>query len=133
MLALILSYFLVAYLLVPTAFFRFRPRTILKKFQRSRVEELTFAVEVSLIPVTLSFILAYIVRIAGCHRFAEWADYREIFAASYSEDFFRHAQAQFWSSLGAIADDQLYYVTLACILAYLEGRLFTRLIQNFSK
>jgi hypothetical protein len=132
-LALIISYVLVTYLFIPSALFRFRPRTILKKFQRTRVEELTFAVEVSVIPWTLTFLLAYVANCFGYLVKAEWADYREILAASYSEEFFRTTQTQFWSSLRAVRHDQFSFVVVACILAYVEGYVFSHLIQNYWK
>ena len=49
MVALIVSYFVVAYLLIPAAIFRASSIFIpLKKFQRSRAEEIAFAVWISL-------------------------------------------------------------------------------------
>jgi hypothetical protein len=53
--ALLASYFVVAYLLVPRAIFRLSSVFIpLKRFQRTRTEEITFAVLVALLPFVLA-------------------------------------------------------------------------------
>jgi hypothetical protein len=130
-LALIISYALVAYLFVPTTFFRLRPGSILKKFQRTRVEELTFAVEVSIIPWLVTLILAWTATRVGWITFASWANYREVFSAAYSEDLFRSTQPAFWDSLHTLYWDQIYLLVPAYAIAYLEGWGFEYLIKNY--
>jgi hypothetical protein len=131
-LALIASYVLVAFFFVPAALFRWQPRSILQKIQRTRTEEITFAVTASVIPLVLSFICLDLFShwnvLPG-----NWTDYREIFAASYSDEFFRATQDKFWASLGRVSCGQIRLLLLLWPLALLEGYIFLVLVRNYGR
>jgi hypothetical protein len=131
-LALIASYVLVALFFVPAALFRWQPRSILQRFQRTLTEEINFAVTASVIPLFFSFI--------GLGLFShwntlpgKWTDYREIFAASYSDEFFRATQDKFWASLGRVSCGQIGLLLLLWPLALLEGYIFLVLVRNYGR
>jgi hypothetical protein len=64
MIGLLATYFVVAYLLIPSGLFRsfyslFLPRII--KFQRTRLEEFTFAILAAILPFSLALALSWTV------------------------------------------------------------------------
>lgn len=132
MLALIASYVLVAYFFVPAAFFRWPPRSILQRFQRTRTQEITFAVTASVVPLVIALIVvdffSHWSALPG-----NWIDYKEIFAASYSDQFFRETQDRFWASLGRVSCGQIRLLLLLWPLALLEGCLFLVLVRNYGR
>lgn len=132
MLALIVSYLLVFYLLVPAVLFRLPARSILKKFQRTRTEEITFAVSVTLLPLVLAGIVLAVVW-QGTPHYAEWADYKEILAASYSEEVFRATQNQFWNAASRVFFGQVRLLLLVWVFCYLEGRVFLALVRSYGR
>jgi hypothetical protein len=113
MLALIASGLLVAYILIPGALYRtiFSLFNIpLKTFQRTRADEIRYAVLVGLVPLALTCLLVYGARWPAVHPFAfpedsvlqRRADYRLVFGAAYSERLFERDPAQFWHALNHV-------------------------------
>ncbi len=125
MIAFLASFLLVAYLLAPPAVFRlvfsfFLP---LKKFQRTRGEEITFAAVVALVPLCLAVWLVWQASWFAHHPFGAAAghlaeSYKQVFEASYSEQVFRDDREGFWQSLREVGHHQAtllfwYYLLLA--------------------
>ncbi len=130
MIAFLVSLLLIAYLLVPRVLFRlvlsfFIP---LKKFQRTRGEEVTFAAIVALVPLGLAVVLVWHGGWFARHPFQPQAteiagDYKLVFAASYSEQVFRDGQNAFWHSLGRTLRHQLTLLTWYYVILILEASL----------
>src|ERR1700722_18558082 len=97
MLALIVSYFLIAYLLVPRAIFRVAGIFLPLRFQRTRTEEVTFALKISLIPLLLGVTAA--LTWWGWPSVSIIGDCKEVFAAAYSETVFNSSPDKFWGSI----------------------------------
>ncbi len=101
MIALLASLVLIVYFLVPGVLFRFFFSLFipLKKFHRTKGEEIRFAVVVALIPLGVAAILLWESGWFARHPFGfVSADYRIVFAAAYSESFFQHHEEAFWQS-----------------------------------
>jgi hypothetical protein len=126
--ALLLSFLLVAYIIVPGIIVRrlislFVP---LKKPQWTRTEEISSAVARCLVPFAIALILVKWVYWFGHHPFSfddsshlRWSDYKTVFTASYSEklyeDFLHTDSDAFWQSALRVCKRQLrllawYYV-----------------------
>jgi hypothetical protein len=58
MVALIVSYFLLAYLFAPRAIFRWATVFLPLKFERTRTEEITFAFWISMVPLVGAFCIS---------------------------------------------------------------------------
>jgi hypothetical protein len=128
MLALIATGALVAYLLIPGALYRslfslFIPP---RNFQRTRTDEIRFAVMAGFIPLGLALFLAFGVNWSSQHPFSfagdtvaqRRADYRIVFGDAYSEDLFRRNPDRFWHALNHVLRRQArilswYYMSLA--------------------
>jgi hypothetical protein len=128
MLALIATGALVAYLLIPGALYRslfslFIPP---RNFQRTRTDEIRFAVMAGLVPLALALILAFELSWSSQNPFSfpndtleqRGADYRIVFGGAYSEELFRSNPAQFWHALNHVLRRQArilfwYYILLA--------------------
>jgi hypothetical protein len=128
MLALIASGALVAYVLIPGALYRslfslFIPP---RSFQRTRADEIRFAVMAGFIPLVLALLLAFEINWSSQHPFSfpndtvpqRRADYRTVFGDAYSEDAFKRDPAQFWHALNHVLRRQArilfwYYLALA--------------------
>jgi hypothetical protein len=129
--ALVLSFFLVAYVIVPGIIVRrlislFVP---LKKPQWNRTEELTSAVARCLVPFALALLLVKWVYWFGHHPFSfddsshlRWSDYKTVFSASYSEkifeEFLQTGSDAFWQTARRVCMRQSrllawYYVASA--------------------
>jgi hypothetical protein len=109
--ALVLSFLLVAYIIIPGIIVRrlislFVP---LKKPQWNRTEELTSAVARCLVPFAIALILVRWVHWFGHHPFPfddasglRWSDYKTVFSASYSEkiyeDYLHTDNDAFWQT-----------------------------------
>lgn len=110
MVALFVSYFLVAYLLIPRAIFQLVDVWLPLKFQRTRTEEVTFAAWICL--VSLIFGLLLIWALSEPHSGDSRTDYKLIFAGSYSEGAFESSQIQFWPSLWKVAVAQFEFLLI---------------------
>jgi hypothetical protein len=130
MLALILSYFVVAYLLIPSSIFRLSSVFVpLKKFQRTRREEIVFAVLVSIAP----FLVACAISTLGGWNFSMLDDWKVVFASSYSEEIFRTGQGTFWTSLGNVAAAQVKFLVLYYVLAAVQALIFALLVNQYGR
>jgi len=132
-LALIVSFLIAAYFLVPATLFRLSARPILKKFQRTRLEEITFAGWVSLLPLGFAVLLVYPLSKLGVLTFTAWADYKEVLAASYSEEFFRNTQDCFWRSAQSVTVGQSTLLGFVWLFSALEGYVFLALVRNYGR
>ena len=127
MVALIVSYFLLAYLFAPRAIFRWASVFFPLKFQRTRTEEITFAFWISFIPL--------IIAICVDLEFWGWSDasarinYREVFSAAYSEALFDKNPERFWVSLHAVVVGQSEFLLLYYPVVVLETAIFVWLIK----
>src|SRR4051812_48319422 len=106
MITLVLTYFLVTYLLIPAGFFRwwvshFVP---LKNFQRTKTQEITFAVGSSVIPFLVAFSLLWFGLIQRPRivtgGFAERrADYKQFYEFISRDDALNdQSRATFWQT-----------------------------------
>ena len=141
MIALLASYFVVAYLLVPRAIFRLSSVFIpLKRFQRTRTEEITFAVLVALLP----FVLASALPLGGLAAWVlswvcesptrgTWADYKAVFTASYSVEAFTNDQNQFWSSASQAACGQLNFLLRYYIFCLVQAAGFILVVRQYAR
>jgi hypothetical protein len=129
--ALIVSYFLLAYLLIPAAIFRTSSIFIpLKKFQRSRTEEITFAVWISVIPFVGAWILITVLRCAPLDR---WDDYKEIIAGSYSDAIFKSTLNRFWRSTANVYFGQSRFLIWYYPLCFVQAGVFVLLVRNYGR
>jgi hypothetical protein len=69
----------------------------------------------------------------GCPSFAAWEDYKEILAASYSDEFFRSTQDYFWGSASSAFLGQSRFLVLLWLFSYLEGCVFLLLVRNYGR
>ena len=119
MLALLASFFLLAYILVPGVIFRLVFSSIipLKKFQRTRTQEMTFAVLTSLLPLVVASFVASL----------PWGDFQNLFDASLDNAWFAENREVFWASVVNSGKGQLpflyWYYGSTVIWALLLGWL----------
>jgi hypothetical protein len=107
MAAILLSFLLLAYVVVPGVLFRrfFSFLVPLRRFQWSRTEEITASVISTLLPFIVVLFLVQFYWF-GSYPLSfpdsaqqKWADYRCVLSASYSEKFFTDNQASVWQSV----------------------------------
>jgi hypothetical protein len=142
MIAFILSFVFLTYILIPGVLFRsvssvFLPLT---KFQRTKTEEITFAVLSALLPFLLAITLIWTVNWIGSHPFyfndtvlQRRSDYKMIFAASYSEELFRNNQGEFWRAITRTLRRQGRMLTWYYLLLVGEAMLFGLLSRSFGR
>jgi hypothetical protein len=138
MLALLASFALIGYLLIPGTLYRtvfsfFIPP---RYFQRTRADEIRFAVLASALP----FLLAILITAAIHQPFGfpdtveqNRLDYRTVVTGSYSEPLFRRDPAHFWEAFNRVVRRQArllswYYLWLA-VEATLLGMASRRLCK----
>jgi hypothetical protein len=126
MVALIISYFLIAYLLAPRALFRWASVFIPLKFQRTRSEEIAFAIWISVLPL----VVAIGIDLVSCGR-PSARPYEQVFAASYSEAIFERNQKEFWTALYDVVLRQGEFLGLYYILVLFETFIFVKLVNNY--
>jgi len=130
MVALIVSYFFLAYLFAPRAIFRLGSASLPLKFQRTRTEEITFACLISLIPLLLA--LALTTNRWGLPIFGSWIDYEEVFSASYSERIFNKNPDQFWISVRHLLNGQAEFLLFIYYpLVVVETAVFVKLVSSY--
>lgn len=146
MIALLTSLGLIFYFLIPGVVFRvfFSFFIPLKKFQRTKSEEVTFAAVAALIPLIAAVTLVWQGGWFARHPFLfasehaqVAADYRTVFAGVYSEPFFQQNQQAFWQSGARAVQSQVtllawYYVFLVfeAVSLGLFGRNYGRFHKN---
>jgi hypothetical protein len=128
MVALIISYFFLAYLLAPRAIVRLFSGLFLPlKFERSRSDEIAVAFWLSAIPLLISLTVIFVIPpTAGTVR-----DYKAVFAASYIESAFVKDPEGFWRSLQAAGLAQLKFVGLYYSLVLGEAIAFVVLLRMY--
>ena len=142
MIAILASYVLVAFLLIPGVLFKlvFSFWIPLRKFQRTRTEEITYAVLIALIPFVFSIWLVWNVDLFGNHPFyftdsvgTKRADYVMLFSASYSEEIYKENLEGVWEAAGRISLRQRRFLTWYYVLVFLEAFALGVLTRNYGK
>jgi hypothetical protein len=130
MLALLASYFVIFFFIVPSRIFRISALFLkLKKFQRTRTEEITFAFLFAIVPFSIAAAVSLFLEARGT--LVSWRHYQEIFNAAYSEEYFRNSVPQFWSSLSDIVVAQSLFLVAYYLLCLLEVFLFVELVKKW--
>jgi hypothetical protein len=146
MIALLASLGLIFYFLVPGVLFRicFSFFIPLKKFQRTKSEEITFAAVAAVVPLVAAVMLiwqgGWFARhpfVFGSEHAQVAADYKTVFAGVYSEPFFNQNQQAFWQSGARAVRGQVtllawYYafLTFEAVFLGLFARAYGRLHKN---
>lgn len=127
MLALIVSFAIIAYFLVPGALYRTTIALFIppRNFQRSRADDIRFAVLAGIVPLGFSIFLVTRVGWASSHPFSfpgdsalqRLIDYRVVFGAAYSEKLFDADPLRFWHAFNHVVRLQArvlswYYLAL---------------------
>jgi hypothetical protein len=131
MIALIVSYLILAYLLVPRGVFRLADLVVPLKFQRTRSEELTFAILVSTLPFFLALIVA--VKIDQWPSATTLSNYKTIFSASYSDAFFEAHWVSFWAAIQSTFVGQEDFLCLYYLLVFVEMLIFAFLVTRYGR
>src|SRR5713101_6511607 len=141
MIGLLATYYIVAYLLVPSGLFRsfyslFLPRII--KFQRTRAEEFTFAVLASTLPFFLALGLVWTVApwplgVHGSSAGDRRGAYRIVIGTAISDKTFGEGKQSdiFWKSANQVIRRQGRFLTWYYLLVLLEAFIFARLTANY--
>jgi hypothetical protein len=131
MLALLASYFLIFFFLVPSRIFQISAFFLkLKKFQRTRTEEITFAFLVAIVPFCLAGLGSFFLEAHGL-LLVSWPHYQEIFEAAYSEELFRKSLPQFWSSLSEVVVAQGLFLSVFYPFCFVELVIFIVLVKKW--
>lgn len=143
MIALVASALLGLYIFVPyIAFHRLCSLFIrLKKFQRTKTDEIVFGVVVAGLPFVLTLILSSHGWINGrCVPFPmadfheqKVGDYQTVFAAAYSESFFKEHAAEVWGALGRVSERQANFLTWNYLLLLGEVIGFVLLTSSYGR
>jgi hypothetical protein len=142
MIGLLATYFAVAYLLVPSGLFRlfyslFLPRII--KFQRTRVEEFTFAILSAILPFLLALALSWTSPIQpfgveGRSAADRRQAYRTFIAPAISDKTFGESKGQevaYWSAANQVFRRQASFLTWYYLLVLLEAYIYARLTAHY--
>jgi hypothetical protein len=141
MIGLWVTFFVVAYLLVPSGLFRsfyslFFPRII--KFQRSRFEEFTFAVLASILPFLLALFLVWTVAtlpfsVHGQSAADRRRAYRIVIGAAISDTGFgEDVQAHdFWAATNQVIRRQSRFLVWYYIFVLTEAFAYAWLTRNY--
>lgn len=129
MIALLLSYLLIAYVVVPGVLFRrfFSYIVPLRKFQWSRTEEITSSVISMVLPLVGAFLLVRHTRWFASHPFhltgteAGWNDWKNIVSGSHSEKFFDEHREEVWKSVGRTLTEQGQFLTWFYVATIVEA------------
>lgn len=134
MIALLISFLIAAYLLVPNALFRFvlGLKVPVKFFQESKTEDLTRAVVTLGFVFVMALIAVWYVPFLKEHpfQFADTpqlrsSDYRVVASALYSEQAFREYGQKFWEALSRTSSRQgrffCWYYILVVAVAWASG------------
>jgi hypothetical protein len=141
MIGLLATYFVVAYLLVPSGLFRsfyslFLPRII--KFQRTRFEEFTFAILAAILPFFLALALTWTIcsqpfAVRGKSSTDRRLTYRTFIASAISDKPFVEGQQQsvFWNAANQVIRRQVRFLFWYYFLVLIEAFLYARLTANY--
>ena len=152
MIALITTYFLIFYILVPGALFRFFTSWFvpLKLFERTRTQEATFAVAVALLPFALALFGVWYLPVMNDHPFStngesdadRRQDYHRVAGILTSSDASRllavnpalmppAANQDNWHALNRVLRRQVRFLTWYFLMTAGEGLLFGFLASNY--
>lgn len=141
MIGLLATYFVVAYLLVPSGLFRscyslFLPRLI--KFQRTQFEEFSFAVLASVLPFFLALALTWTIglqpfSIQGKSSTERRQAYRAFIAPAINDKNFEGSaqQAIFWSAANQVIRRQARFLFWYYVLVLVEAYVYAWLTGNY--
>lgn len=131
MLALIASLAIIAYFLIPGALYRTLIALFIppRNFQRSRTDDIRFAVLAGIVPLGLSIFLVTTIRWTASHPFScpgdsavqRWADYRTFFSAAYSEKLFDADPYRFWHAFNHVIRHQARILSWYYLILILEA------------
>jgi hypothetical protein len=147
MVALLTTYFIVAYILIPGILFRF-PASLfvrLRLFQLTRTQEATFGVAVSLLPFVLALVLVWHAPVARSYPFpqpegtfaAYKEDYRRVMTLALSADPAKMLepegghQTAYALALNSNEHRQLRFLSWYYLLTMIEGGLFGVLARKY--
>lgn len=142
MIALLATYFVVAYLLIPGSLFSgfsslFIP---LKNFHRTRTQEVSFAVVAAALPFALALLCSWYAPVASRHPFyvedsveGRRADYRVVFSGAYSEEIFRRDPSTFWKATARVVRRQARFLFWYYIFVLAEAGVFALLIRRYGE
>jgi hypothetical protein len=139
MVTLVFSYFVVAYLLVPSSLFRWFASLFitLKNFQRTKTQEMTFAVGAALFPLILSLLVAWSgwvphpIAVSGT-----FADRRNDYETVYSGivDEKNSSSRAFWSAVTRVSRRQVDFLFFFYYpLVLIEAGLFALLVYKYGE
>jgi len=132
MLALLASYFVIFYFLVPSRIFRFSAFFLkLKRFQRTQTEEITFAFLFAILPFAFAALTSFSLEALFGYGFASWRHYQDILEAAYSEELFRNHLPRFWSSLSIVVVAQILFLMAFYIFCFVEVFIFIGLVKKW--
>lgn len=131
MLALIASGVVIAYLLIPGALYRILFSLFIppKNFQRTRADDVRFAILAGVVPLGLAIFLVFEVGWTAHHPFPfpgdslaqRQADYRSMFGGAYSEKLFDIDPSRFWHSLNHVLRRQARILSWYYLILVLEA------------
>jgi hypothetical protein len=145
MIALVTTFFLVFYILIPGALFRFATSfssVKLKSFQRTRTQEATFAVAVAVFPFALALVGVWYLPVMRHHPFPiqegtraeRRQDYRHVGEMLLTGDLARLAGCnptapclatqKYWSSLDLVLRRQARFLCWFFLVTFAEGLAF---------
>lgn len=137
------TYFVVAFLLIPSALFRsfyslFLPSII--KFQRTRFEEFTFAVLAALLPFSIALALSWTICVQPFGVFGKSSlsserkqAYRTVIAAAINDKALEgiEQQAAYWIAANQVIRRQSRLLFWYYLLVLLEAYAYARLSANY--
>jgi hypothetical protein len=139
--ALLASVLLVAYIVVPGVLFRLSFSTFLplRAFDRTRTQEIGYAVIVCLIPFAVAVFLVWHVPIVGRHPFGfvdTWQqrdlDYKAVLLSSFSDQL-AVSREELWAALTRSSRRQLRLVFWYYPLVVLEALAFGALARGYPR
>lgn len=141
MIALIASALLGLYVFAPYIFFQ-RVSSLfirLKKFQRTKTEEVGAGIIVAGLPFAATLFLFWIGAIGGCcvpfpmvdSPATKFSDYRVVFDAAYSDHYFTDHEQAAWSALDRVYKRQMDFLTWNYIFVFLETVAFILLTRHY--
>jgi hypothetical protein len=138
MTALLASLFLVADVLIPGVIFQtvFSIFIPLKRFQRTRVEEIAFAIGVTILPISAAIALSWATGCLGSPTggfLRPFEAYRVFFAGSYSEQVFLNGQPEFWRAAKAVSREQVILVIFYYFFIAIEAALLGLLSSKYGR
>jgi hypothetical protein len=143
MVALIASVLLGLYVFVPYIFFhRFCSLFIrLKKPQRTKTDEIAFGVFLAVLPFGVTLLLCWSGWINGSvvpfplvdSPEQKAGDYQTVFAAAYSENFFKEHQNEAWGAIDRVSQRQADFLTWNYLLLLGEAIGFVALTSSYGR